>query len=703
MLVAPFSFLKREDSGESWVVCMNYDYDVAVIGAGSGWLTVAFWLAGAGKKIALIEWWLIGGDCTNFWCVPSKALIDISKYNPEIGFKKALEIVRERRQIIQDEETVEKVESHGPKVYQWYASFEDENTLNITDGKNSKITAKNIVIATGSRAVKLEIEGVKSEDVLTNEEIFEQTGDIKNLVIIGWWYIGCELAESIAALWVKVHLVQRNKDLVPNEEPESRDLLKKIFLEKGIEVYTEMTATSASDWKITLTSKDEKTKTTVPYDKVLIALWRKVNTEKLNLEKAEVKYSKKGISVNKFNKTNKKHIFAIGDCVENNPQFTHWANNEWRGVVRNIIVQIHNSSVRKSALPSVLYTHKEIARVGKSEDELLKKYTREEFVTKIQYFDTNDRAKVTNDTQGFIKIHFTRLTGKILGATIFSSGAWEMLSVITSAMDNKTSAYKLSKTIFPYPTKSDLIKRVMGSYVVDTLWNFKNEVCFFMRTNLLQILTAIVWVLLITSFFWYKSSYELSFEDLALGIYNFLWGSIWWPVLYVLIYTIRPIVLFPGTAITFMSGALFGFWFGTLYTVIAGTSSAIFAYFMWQVFGKKLLSDEGGGIIGTLKNQVDNDPFMSVLMTRLLFFPYDITNYACGFLKVDLKKYILATFIWIIPWVSVFVLAGSAFYNSKITSFSAVLADVDTRLLLWAAWLFIITTVFAKVLRKINR
>jgi len=682
---------------------MKYDYDIAVIGAGSWGLTVAFGLAAVGKRVALIEWWPIGGDCTNFGCVPSKALIDISKRSPEIGLQKALVDVRARRQLIQDEETVEKIESHGPKVFEWYASFVDEHTLSISGKDDTKITAKNIVISTWSRAIKLEIDWVKSKDILTNEEIFEQTDNIKNLVIIGGGYIGCELAESIASLWVKVHLVQRNKDLIPQEEQESRDLLRKIFEEKGIEVYTNMTAVSWTDSEITLTSKDEKTTIRVPYDKVLIALWRQANTEKLNLEKAGVEYSKQGIPVNKFNKTNKKHIFAIGDCVENNPQFTHWANNEGRGVVRNIIVPIHNTSVRRVALPAVLYTHKEVARVGKTQDELLKKYSKEEFVTKIQYFDTNDRSKVTFDTNWFIKVHFSRLTGKILWATIFWTGAWEMIWVIVGAMDNKISAYKLSKTIFPYPTKSDLIKRVMTSYVTSTLWNIKNEIKFFLKNNVLQIATAITWVTLIIAFFYYKKSTGLSFEDMALWIYNFLWWSIWGPIFYILIYTIRPIVLFPGTAMTFMSGALFGFWFGLLYTIIAGTSSAIFAYFMGQVFGKKLLSEEWGWIIGILKNQVDSEPFMSVLMTRLLFFPFDITNYACGFLKVDLKKYIIATFIGIIPWTAVFVLAGSAFFSSQITSFSDAITNVDTWLLVGAAILFVVTTLFAKFLKKIKK
>jgi len=682
---------------------MKYDYDVAVVGAGSGWLTVAFGLAGAGKKVALIEGGPIGWDCTNFGCVPSKALIDISKNNPEIGFKKALEIVRERRQIIQDEETPKKVASHGIKVFQWFASFEDENTLKISDDASSQITAKKIVLATWSRAKKIEIEWVKPQDILTNEEIFEQTGDIKNLVIIWGGYIGCELAESIAELWVTIHLVQRNKDLVPNEEQESRDLLRKIFEDKGINVHTEMTATSGSDNEITLTSKDKKTTLKVPYDKVLMALWRQVNIENLDLEKAEIQYSQKGIQVDRYNRTNKKHIFAIWDCVENNPEFTHLANNEWRGVVRNIIVPIHNSSVRKMNLPAVLYTHREVARVWKTQEELLKKYTKEEFVTKIEYFENNDRSKVAEDTTGFIKIHFTRLTGKILGATIFGSHAWEMLSNLTSAMDNKVSAYKLSKTIFPYPTKSEIIKRVTTSYVTSTLWNLKNEIQFFLKSNILQICTAIIWISVIVLFIWYKNTYWLTVEQMAINFYNFISWNTWWPLLYILVYAIRPIVLFPATIMTFISWALFWLPLGILFTLVWETLSACFAYFLGRVFGRKMLDGDTSGIVMMLRKKLNTSPFVSVLMTRLLFFPFDLTNYACWFLRVHFPSYVMATAIGIIPWMTVFVLAGSAFYKQELTSFSDAINSVDTRYLIYASVLFVVTIISAKILRKINK
>ncbi len=681
----------------------NYDYDIAVVWSGSGWLTVAFGLSAAGKKVVMIEKWLLWGDCTNFGCVPSKALIDISKKSPWIGLKEGLKQVRKRRKLIQDEETVEKIESHGPKVLQGFASFIDEHTLKIKWEKTKKITAEKIILSTGSRACECPVDWIDPKDILTNETIFEQKTDIKNLVVIGGWYIGCELSESISDLWTKVTIIQRNDALIPREESESSGLLQEIFKKKGIKVHTGAYIKSANKKEIIITDTNWKKEKKISYDKVLVALWRKANIEKLDLAKAWIEDDGRWIIVDKYNRTSKKHIFAIGDCVSWNPQFTHWANNEGRWVIRNILVPVHNSSVRKAALPAVLYTHSEVARVWKTQAEIAKKYSQEEYVSKIMYFDKNDRSKVTDDTTGFVKINFKRLTGKILGATIFGSGAWEMLPMLTTAMDNNISAYKLASTIQPYPTKSDMIKRVLDSYVVWTLGNIKNELKFFLKNNALQIATAVIWLAIIISFFSYKSSAGLSFEQMALTLYNFLGWSLWWPILYMLIYTVRPVVLFPGVLMTFMSGALFGFVPGLVYTVFGATLSALFAHFLGWVFGKKLLSDEGGWLIDTLRKQTSDSPFMSTLMTRLLFFPYDLTNYACGFLKVPWKPFAIATFVGIIPGSAVFILAGAAFHNETLTSFSDALSGIDTSLLIWAAVLFVVTIWFAKLLKKLQK
>jgi len=697
---------------------MKYDYDIAVVGAGSWGLTVALGLAGAGKKVALIEKWLIWGDCTNFGCVPSKALIDIAKHNPELGFKKAMSEVRARRQIIQDEETVEKIEAHGLKVLRGTASFVNDHTLQVLEswmqplslekGEDSgeswaNVTARKIILSTGSRAAMIPLEWVDEDDILTNETIFEQSWDIKKLVIIGGGYIGCEMAESIASLWVEVHLVQRNTHLIPAEEQASSDLLREIFEEKWIHVHTGMTFKSAKWKKMTLENKDGSETVDVSYDKILIALWRIPNTEKLHLDKIWVKWDKKSIIVDKYNRTNKKHIFAIWDCVSDNPQFTHWANHEGRGVIRNILVPFFKKSVRKSALPAVLYTHHEVARVGKTKKQILRKYDATDIVTKKIDFSHNDRSKVTDDTTWFVLIHFKRVSGKILWATVFGTHAGELIAQITYAMDNKLRAYKLAKSIQAYPTKSDLIKRVADSFVVETLSHAKREWKYFLKSNILQIATACIWISVVTSFIWYKRESWLSLEEMALNFYNFISGNVWGPVIYIMAYAIRPIILFPATLMTFMSWALFWLPLGMIFTLIWETLSACFAYFLGRIFGKKLLDEEWGWIITGLKNKVNTDPFMSVLMARFLFFPFDLTNYACGFLKVKFPSYVAATALGIIPGMTVFILAGSAFYNKELTSFSDALKNVDTRYLGYAAILFIVTIVFAKFLKKVRK
>ncbi len=683
---------------------MNYDYNIAVVGAGSWWLTVAFGLAAAGKKVVLIEGGPIWGDCTNFGCIPSKALIDIAKHSPGIGFKKAMQEVRKRRQMIQDEETVEKVESHGLKVLEWYASFIDEHTLHIDGKDHEHVTAEKIILATGSSARKIDIEWVAPEDILTNHEIFDGTEDIKKLIVIGWGYIGCELAESIAATGVEVHLVQRNSALIPREEAESSKLLQEIFEVKGIKVHTWATIKSAKWKKLQITDIHGENGEDISYDKILIALGRSANIDGLNLDKAEIESDTWWIIADTYNRTNKKHIFAIGDCVSWNPQFTHWANNEGRGVIRNILIPgILKKSVRSMTLPAVLYTHFEVARVGRTTKELLERYDPAEFVTKIIHFESNDRSKVTNDTQGFVKIHFKRLSGRILGATIFGAGAGEMLGQITGAMDNKISAYKLAATIQPYPTKSDLIKRVCDQFVVGTIGNITWELRYFFQSNILQIATSVIWLSIIGLFLWYKSSTGLSLEEIALRLYNFIAGNPLGAVIYIFAYAIRPIILFPATLMTFMSGALFGFVWGFFLTWIGETMSAIFAYFLWGVFGKKLLTWEESGIIGQLKSKVNKDPFMAILSARFLFFPFDLTNYASWFLRVRFKSYVAATALGIIPGMSVFILAGAAFYNKELTSFSQALKNIDVTMLYYAAGLFVLTIVFAKVLKKIKK
>lgn len=679
---------------------MKYDYDVAVIWSGSGGLTVSIWLAAAGKKVALIEKWLIGGDCTNFGCVPSKALIDIAASWKFKDMKDALEKARARRKKIQDEETPEKIENYGMKVVQGFASFKDEHTL-LIDNKQ-EISANKIIISTGSHPRSCsDLDNVDTTKKLTNESIFEQEENIKKLVVVGWGYIGCELAESFQNLWIDVTLIQRNKYLIPKEEKESSETLKEIFESKWMRVLTNTSIEKSGSKTITIKNKESWKTEEIEFDKVLIALGRSANIAWLWLENAGIKNCERWIHVDSYNRTNKKHIFAIGDCVAGNPQFTHWANNEWRGVVRNIILPFPKSSVRNAILPAVLYTNIEVARVGKTTEELQKKLWVGGFVTKQMSFSVNDRSKVTEDEQGFIMIHFARLSGKILWATIMWKWAWEMLSILSSAMQNKTSAYKLAKVIYPYPTKAELIKRICDSYVVHTLTNIKSELFYFLKSYKIQIIIALLWWAILTTFITYKNATWLTVEQLFFHLYNFIISNAWLgPIIFITAYVIRPLLLLPWALATIMAGALFGFWYWLLYLLIWAVLSADFFYVLWRVFGKKMIQDDGGWIMNNLKNKCDESPFMTILMTRLLFFPYDLVNIASGVLKIDFKSFNLATLIGIIPWSAVFVYAGTAFYGQKLNSFSDLASGIDVSKLLYAGIAFLFISFWAKYLKK---
>ena len=682
---------------------MNFDYDVIVVWAWSWWLTASIWLAWAWKKIALIERGLIGWDCTNFGCVPSKAFIDIAKSWKYSSVKESLKEVRKRRKIIQDEETPEHIEKYWVKVIKWFASFKDKNTLLIDNSK--QIAAKNIILATWSHAMNLDIEWLEKGDLLTNETVFELEEDIQDLIVVWWGYIWCELAESFANLWVNVSIIQRNINLIPKEEEESSKLLEKFFEKKWIKIYR-----NSHIEKVELGSKVivanvhwEETKK-IKFDKILIALGRVPNIGKLWLEKAWIKYDNKWIFIDKYNRTNIKNIFAIWDCVNGNPQFTHWANNEWRGVIRNILVPFFKKSVSNASLPSTLYATLEVSKVWKTYKELINLYDKEEIVSKIVNFSSNDRSRLTNDELWFVKINFKRISGRILWASIFGKAAWEMIPVLVSAMDNKISAYKLSRTIFSYPTKAETIKKVCDMFVIHTISNLKGEIKYFFRNNILQIITFFIWTLIIIFFFRYKQINKLSIEDIAINLYNFIWGNMMiWPFVYIFFYAIRPVVLFPATLLTFMSWVLFGFWWWITFAMVWWNLSAIVAYFLWNIFGKKLISPDGAWIIRDIKLKVNKEPFMTILMTRFLFLPFDLVNYISWFLRIRFKSFVSATIIWIIPWASVFVLAWAAFHNEKIESLSLLLKNVNVKMLYFAATLFVLTIVFTKFLSRIRK
>lgn len=400
----------------------------------------------------------------------------------------------------------------------------------------------------------------------------------------------------------------------------------------------------------------------------------------------------------RYNRTNQKHIFAIGDCVAGNPQFTHWANNEGRCVIRNILFPYIKSSYQKRILPTVIYTDIEVARVGKTQTELLAKMSKEDFRTITYDLAENDRSRITDGEMGCVIVHFSRMRGRVLGATIVAKNAGEMISMFTSAMENGLRATQIARQIFSYPTRSEAIKKVADKFVISSLQNIRADITWWLKKHTLQIVTACIWITLIILFLHYKFSRDLSTGDIALQLYNFMQGGgIYAAVLYIFAYAIRPVVLFPATLMTFMSGALFGLPMGFVYTMIGENMSANLAYFLGRIFGKDLIQSDRG-ILTDLSRRLEKSSFGAILFTRLAFFPFDAVNYASGILRAKWLGFFLATLVGIIPGALVFIIAGASIRGEQITSFSDI--QVDTSYLWGALGLFLVTVTIAKILQK---
>lgn len=670
---------------------MNSIHDCIVIGAGSGGLTVARGLARAHKKVLLIEKGEIGGDCTNVGCVPSKALLSYVREHPNCGLKNALDHARQLRQDIRNSESKDALEKEGIEVIIGEARFTNPHTVQVSD---NTYTARNIVVAVGSRPQRMAIAGAREGSVITNEEFFELQEGSNDLVIIGGGYIGCELAEAAVRAGSQVTIIQRDSVLIPREEYESSKCIENYLRRMGVSVYTGASVVSANDTHITLKDIDGK-ECSIVYSHILTALGRAPVLDSLALNLAQVTI-KKGIVTNAFCQTSVPHIFAIGDCVEANPSFTHWANNEGRSVVRNILFPYWKTSYRHEPLPTTLYTGVEIARVGATRQELVKEYSEDKLVTVRVDAVSNDRAHITHKTDGFVILHALRATGRILGGTIALHGGGEILPRLVQALRSGEGASSLSRQVFAYPTQADLLKRAADAIVIERITHPQSVVGAFFTTFGTRIFAAAIWTSIIASFVYAKTQSGMNTLELLKSLITFVSTHPLGPLLYVLCYSLRPLLFIPATLLTFASGVLFGLWYGLALTIVAETSSAMVAYTMARIVA-------AGSIIRTrlgeqVKDMLQSNLATNLLITRFAFLPFDAVNFICGALKVPPVTFFWTTLVGIIPGAFVFILAGSSVDRQAfLTDFSV---EIQTLPLIIAGSLFILCLVVAKLLKR---
>ena len=459
-------------------------YNVIVIGAGTAGLVTAAGTAGLGGRVALIERNLMGGDCLNFGCVPSKALIssarlvqricDSEKWGldrqlPQFAFEKVFERMRSRRAKIAPNDSQERFESLGVDVFRGEARFISPHEIEV-DGQ--KLHARNFVIATGSRAVIPKIEGIEDVPHFTNETIFDELKEKpESMIVLGGGPIGCELGQALKRLGVKVTIVEYVPQILPPEDFDVAQLMQKHFETEGITIQhcTEAKRVSIRNGVIVLEADYEPPGATqgspveITGHALLLAVGRCPMMKALNLETAGVKYTPNGVEANDYLQTSQPHIYAAGD-IANRLKFTHTADYTARVVVRNILMpfQFLRQKVDWSVVPWCTYTDPEVAHVGLGEKEAKQKDV--DYDLFVVPLEDIDRAVVESEESGFAKILTAKGSDKILGAIIVAPHAGDLLHEFVLAMKTGIGLGTIASTIHAYPTFAELARKAGDKY-----------------------------------------------------------------------------------------------------------------------------------------------------------------------------------------------------------------------------------------------
>jgi pyruvate/2-oxoglutarate dehydrogenase complex dihydrolipoamide dehydrogenase (E3) component len=445
-------------------------YNLVVIGGGTAGLVSAAGAAGLGAKVALIERNLLGGDCLNVGCVPSKtllaaahALTDVKRaaefgvHVPEgvsVDFDAVMERVRKLRAQISHHDSAQRFADLGVDVFLGDAKFLNHSSVDV-DG--AKLQFKKAVIATGGRAVAPPIPGLEKINYLTNENLFNLTELPKTLGIVGAGPIGCEMAQAFARLGSQVTLVEAMPGILPREDPDAAQIVHDALVRDGVRIICcgeDLTLSQAKNATTRLVVKSEGQNHDLTVDQLLVSVGRAPNIESLDLETAGVEYTPQGIVVDDFLRTSNQKIFAAGDvCMTH--KFTHVADFTARIVIQNALF-VGSKKVSALNVPWCTYTDPEIAHVGLYEKDAADRDI--EVATFIKPMAEIDRALAEDATEGFVKIHVDKHRGQILGATIVSRHAGELISEISTAMAGSLTLGQLANVIHPYPTQAEAIR-----------------------------------------------------------------------------------------------------------------------------------------------------------------------------------------------------------------------------------------------------
>jgi len=450
-------------------------YNLVVIGGGTAGLVSAVGAAGLGARVALIEKHLMGGDCLNVGCVPSKALLraaravaavrDASAFGVDVppgttvDFGRVMERMRRLRADISPHDSARRFSELGVDVFLGAGRFTGPETVEV--GGQVLRFAK-AVIATGARAAAPPIPGLREVPYLTNETLFSLTELPRRLGIIGAGPIGCEMAQSFARFGSEVFLVESGHGILPREDRDAAEIVRAALEKDGVKLLCcgkdLRVAKVPNGVRLQVRSHDQAYD--VQVDQLLVAAGRAPNVEGLGLETVGVKFDRKGVQVNDRLQTTHPRIYACGDICSPY-QFTHAADFMARIVIQNALFK-GRSKVSSLIIPWATYTSPEIAHVGLYEKDAVAKGI--EVDTFTQDLRKVDRAILDGETQGFVRIHVRKGTDEILGATVVAAHAGDLIGEITLAMKGRLGLKTIGATIHPYPTQAEAIRRTGDLY-----------------------------------------------------------------------------------------------------------------------------------------------------------------------------------------------------------------------------------------------
>jgi len=450
-------------------------YNLVVLGAGTAGLVCAVGAAGLGAQVAIVERDLMGGDCLNFGCVPSKALIrsaraaadardaaalGVTAQSVKVDFAAVMERMRRLRAELAANDSAERLRGLGIDVFIGAGRFAAPDEIEV---EGRRLRFRRAVIATGARAAMLPIPGLAEAGCLTNETVFSMTELPRRMAVIGAGPIGCEMAQAMSRFGSEVTLLEVEPRILIREDRDAAERIERALIRDGVSIVTgaKVLEVRRSDRERILRVEAAGRSSEIIADEILIGVGRAPAVDGLGLEAAGVEYDRvRGIKVDDCLRTTNRRIYAAGDCASG-LKFTHLSDAHARIVLRNALF-LGRSRVSALTIPWCTYTDPEIAHVGLSEAEARARGIA--VTTFIQEMSEVDRAVLDGETEGFLKVHVRAGSDRIVGATMVAARAGDIISELTAAIEGGIGLGRLAEIIHPYPTQAEAIRKIADQY-----------------------------------------------------------------------------------------------------------------------------------------------------------------------------------------------------------------------------------------------